>query len=222
MRVFRAAGPAAPRTADDSSKVWCRVMIVNLTGVFYRAKHQVPLILWSGGGAIVNISSIMGLLGTSEIPAYVASKHGVLGLTKAIADEYGAAGLRCNAVAPGMMNTRLTGRLGEDPARLVCAARDPSGPSCPARGDCRGGGLAGSGQGVFRERHLSDGGWRAGHPGLTQGKPAAPINPRPTLRLQQRGRSRQCGWPRPVKPCRAAAGTAVPARRGVRRALPPP
>ena len=116
-------GPHRGRTADYDVGMWHHVLNVNLTGVFFSARAQIPAVLRAGGGAIVNVSSIMGMAGTSEIPAYVAAKHGVLGLTKAIADEYGAAGLRCNALAPGMIATRLNKRFEEDGALKEAALR---------------------------------------------------------------------------------------------------
>lgn len=116
-------GPDRARTADYATETWSRVIGINLTGVFLSAKFQIPLILRSGGGAIVNISSIMGFRGGPEIPAYTAAKHGVLGLTKTIADEYGGQGLRCNAVAPGMVQTRLTARYDDDPTLMEQAVR---------------------------------------------------------------------------------------------------
>lgn len=102
--------------ADYAVSVWRRVLDINLTGVFLSAKHEIPLMLEGGGGAIVNISSIMGLVGSAGISAYVAAKHGVIGLTKTIADEYGDRNIRCNAIAPGIVRTRLTQRFEEDEA----------------------------------------------------------------------------------------------------------
>jgi NAD(P)-dependent dehydrogenase (short-subunit alcohol dehydrogenase family) len=86
---------------------WKRVVDVNLNGVFYGMRHQIPRMVASGGGAIVNMASILGTVGFAGSPAYVASKHGVVGLTKAAAIEYAAQGVRVNAVGPGFIFTPL-------------------------------------------------------------------------------------------------------------------
>ena len=109
-------GPAAS-TADYSLEDWNRVLALNLTGVFLGLKHEIPAMVARGGGAIVNTSSGAGLVGFAGLPAYVASKHGVLGLTRAAALEYVKAGVRINAVCPGSARTpMLEGFMGGDPA----------------------------------------------------------------------------------------------------------
>ena len=109
-------GPSAS-TADYSLEDWNRVLDLNLTGVFLGLKHEIPALLEHGGGAIVNVSSGAGLVGFAGLPAYVASKHGVLGLTRAAALEYVKAGVRINAVCPGSARTpMLEGFMGGDPA----------------------------------------------------------------------------------------------------------
>ena len=115
-------GPDRGLTADYETNVWHRVIAINLTGVFMCIKHEIPLMLAGGGGAIVNTSSIMGFLGCAGISAYSAAKHGVLGLTKTVADEYGARNIRCNAVAPGMVRTRLTSPRFDADAELMESA----------------------------------------------------------------------------------------------------
>lgn len=87
---------------------WRRVTGVNLDGVFYGMKYQLPAILRAGGGAIVNTASIYGHLGLGRLDAYTASKHAVLGLTKSAALEYAPRGVRINAVSPGPVLTPLT------------------------------------------------------------------------------------------------------------------
>jgi NAD(P)-dependent dehydrogenase (short-subunit alcohol dehydrogenase family) len=94
-------------TADYLPESWDKVIAVNLSGVFYGMHHQIPAILNSGGGSIVNISSILGSVGTKGSPAYVAAKHGVVGLTKATALEYADKNVRINAVGPGYILTPL-------------------------------------------------------------------------------------------------------------------
>ncbi len=99
-------GEVAP-VADHPLDAWRRVMGVNLDGVFYGMKYQIPAILASGGGAIVNMSSILGTNGWAGSCAYVAAKHALQGLTKTAALEYAAQGLRINAVGPAFIDTPL-------------------------------------------------------------------------------------------------------------------
>ena len=90
--------------AEFSEEDWSRVLDVNLTGVFRCMHHQIPALLETGG-SIVNVASMWGLAGWPGRSAYVASKHGVVGLTRSAAREYGPQGLRVNAVAPGPIET---------------------------------------------------------------------------------------------------------------------
>ncbi len=108
-------GPAA-LTADYDPAQWDVVLAVNLTGVFHCLRHELGAMLRTGGGAIVNTASFSGLVAVPRIPAYVASKHGVVGLTKAAAVEYGRKGIRVNAVCPGSTRTPMVdGFSGGDP-----------------------------------------------------------------------------------------------------------
>jgi NAD(P)-dependent dehydrogenase (short-subunit alcohol dehydrogenase family) len=87
--------------------VWDRVLTVNLTGSFYGARASVPLMRRSGGGTIVNVSSIWGIVGAPGVAAYQASKGGVRTLTKNLARTYAADGIRANSVHPGIVDTPL-------------------------------------------------------------------------------------------------------------------
>ena len=95
--------------AELSQATWDDVIAVNLTGVFLCMKHEIPHLLKTGG-AIVNMASVAGLIGGRVGGAYFASKHGVVGLTRAAAIEYAAQGIRINAVAPAVIRTDMTER----------------------------------------------------------------------------------------------------------------
>jgi NAD(P)-dependent dehydrogenase (short-subunit alcohol dehydrogenase family) len=94
--------------ADYPEAEWDRTIGVMLTGVFLGMKYEVPAMLARGGGAIVNVSSVAGLTGYAGQSGYIAAKHGVIGLTRTVAVEYGARGIRVNAVCPGTAYTRMT------------------------------------------------------------------------------------------------------------------
>jgi NAD(P)-dependent dehydrogenase (short-subunit alcohol dehydrogenase family) len=120
-------GELAP-TADYPLEAWAQVIGVNLSGVFYGMKYQIAAMLKSGGGAIVNVSSILGAVAFAGAPAYTAAKHGVVGLTKAAALEYGAQGVRINAVGPAFIHTPMIDRLESDEAtRTALVAMHPIG-----------------------------------------------------------------------------------------------
>lgn len=99
-------GPSAP-TADYPVDGWQQVIGINLNGVFYGMRFGIPAMLKSGGGAIVNMASILGSVGFAGAPAYVAAKHAVVGLTKNAAMEYATQGIRVNAVGPAFIDTPL-------------------------------------------------------------------------------------------------------------------
>lgn len=120
-------GESAP-TADYADEEWQRVIGVNLTGVFFGMKHQIAAMLRTGGGAIVNISSILGQVGFANAPAYVAAKHGVVGLTRTAALEYASQGIRVNTVGPAFIHTPMIARFEEDAAaREAITALHPMG-----------------------------------------------------------------------------------------------
>lgn len=108
-------GPQAA-TADYPLDGWAQVININLSGVFYGMKYQIPAMLKSGGGSIINMASILGAVGFAGAPAYTAAKHGVLGLTQAAALEYSAQGVRINAVGPGFIHTPMISSLAQDAA----------------------------------------------------------------------------------------------------------
>jgi NAD(P)-dependent dehydrogenase (short-subunit alcohol dehydrogenase family) len=99
-------GPSAP-TGDYPLDGWDKVIGVNLNGVFYGLRFGIPAMLAAGGGAIVNIASILGTVGFANSPAYVAAKHAVVGLTKNAGMEYATQGIRVNAIGPAFIDTPL-------------------------------------------------------------------------------------------------------------------
>ncbi|MBA2552560.1 MAG: SDR family oxidoreductase, partial [Geodermatophilaceae bacterium] len=96
---------------------WDRTIAVTLTGVFLGCKHAIPAMIASGGGAIVNTASVAALAASPRFGAYVAAKGGVVALTRSVAFDYGSAGIRCNAVAPGLIETPATEGVLADPER---------------------------------------------------------------------------------------------------------
>jgi NAD(P)-dependent dehydrogenase (short-subunit alcohol dehydrogenase family) len=105
-------GPLQELTLEE----WHRTLAVNLSGVFYCMRHEIPVMLTQGGGAIVNTSSGAGLVAAKGLAHYCAAKHGILGLTKTAAQELARTGVRVNAVCPGIVET---------PTLLAYMARSP-------------------------------------------------------------------------------------------------
>ena len=118
-KIYR---PVAELALED----WDQMLAINLTGVFYGLRAQIPAILAAGGGAIVNTASVMGQVAAQNLSAYVASKHGVIGLTKGAALDYAGKGIRINAIGPGYVATPMLEH--KDPATLSnLAAKHPMG-----------------------------------------------------------------------------------------------
>jgi NAD(P)-dependent dehydrogenase (short-subunit alcohol dehydrogenase family) len=108
-------GTLAP-TADYPLEEWDRVLAVNLSGVFYGMKYGIPALRKNGGGAIVNVASILGHVAFAGAPAYVAAKHGVVGLTKAAALDHASDNIRVNAIGPAFISTPMIQSMEEDEA----------------------------------------------------------------------------------------------------------
>jgi NAD(P)-dependent dehydrogenase (short-subunit alcohol dehydrogenase family) len=115
-------------TADYSVDGWRRVTEINLSGVFYCMKYEIPAMLESGGGSIVNMASILGQVGFATAPAYVSAKHGVVGLTRTAAIEYAPRGVRVNVVGPAFIRTPMIAALDSDPeVHQALVAQHPMG-----------------------------------------------------------------------------------------------
>ncbi len=112
-------GPIAP-TGSYDLEGWQKVIDINLSGVFYGMRYAIPEIEKAGGGAVVNVASILGSVGFAGSAAYVSAKHGVVGATKNAALEHSEAGVRINAVGPGFIHTPLvTSSLDEDTLKFL-------------------------------------------------------------------------------------------------------
>ena len=107
------AGIPGPQAllADYGEETWDQVIATNLKGIWLCMKYEIQQMLRQGGGAFVNTSSVAGLRGSQGVSAYVASKHGIIGLTRAAALEYARDGIRINAIAPGTIQTPMLDRF---------------------------------------------------------------------------------------------------------------
>jgi NAD(P)-dependent dehydrogenase (short-subunit alcohol dehydrogenase family) len=120
-------GPAFVPIADYPEEAWDEVLNTNLKGLWLCMKYEIPHLLKQPGAAIVNVSSVGGVNGSALGVAYHASKHGVIGITRAAAVEYGGKGLRVNAVAPGSFHTDMSHRLFPSTMHDAVAASSPMG-----------------------------------------------------------------------------------------------
>jgi NAD(P)-dependent dehydrogenase (short-subunit alcohol dehydrogenase family) len=115
-----AAIPEMPTSLiEQTSNAFDQIMNVNVKGVWLCMKYEIPEMIRTGGGAIVNMSSVAGVMGFPQNPIYIASKHAVLGLTKSAALEYAKSGIRINAVAPGGVETDMAKRVVGDDHKLL-------------------------------------------------------------------------------------------------------
>jgi NAD(P)-dependent dehydrogenase (short-subunit alcohol dehydrogenase family) len=109
--------PLNRNIVETSLDEWNQTIAVTLTGVFLGCKFAIPAIIASGGGAIVNTGSTAGLVVSPRFGAYMAAKGGVLALTRSVAYDFGAQGIRCNAVCPGLIRTPATAPVLDDDER---------------------------------------------------------------------------------------------------------
>lgn len=119
-------GPLKP-TGEYPIDGWDKTIAINLSGVFYGMRYQIPAMLSSGGGSIVNVASILGKVGTPNSCAYVASKHGIIGLTEAAALEYAKQNIRINSIGPGYILTPLLTNTLDDATMKGLAGLHPMG-----------------------------------------------------------------------------------------------
>lgn len=119
-------GPGGVTIEDTTIEDWRAVIDTDLSGVFFGLKYELPAIVRSGGGAIVNLSSANGVVGVPGLAAYTTAKHGIVGLTRSAALEYAKKGVRVNAIGPGYVNTPRIGEMPEE-VRAGFAASHPMG-----------------------------------------------------------------------------------------------
>ena len=120
-------GGPSKMLADYEIDEWKKVLDIDLNSVFYCMKYEIQAMLKKGAGAIVNMSSILGTNGFATAPAYVASKHAIIGMTKNAGIEYSAQGIRVNAVGPGFIKTPLIDNAIDQETQIYLASRHPIG-----------------------------------------------------------------------------------------------
>ena len=122
-------GDFTARLHEYTEEIWDRLMDINLKGVWLCLKYEIQHMLEQGSGSIVNTASVAGLVGSRMVGPYTASKHGVVGLTKAAALEYAREGIRVNAVCPGVIDTPMVQRLieGREGYEKTISSRQPIG-----------------------------------------------------------------------------------------------
>ena len=111
-------GDFGKRLHETDDATWMKVLDINLTGVFRMTRAAIPELIKSGGGAIINISTVASLIGIRGLSAYAASKGGLDALTRSLAVDYAQDNIRCNAVNPGLIDTPMAAPLMADPASL--------------------------------------------------------------------------------------------------------
>lgn len=116
---------------EISEEEWDRIIDIDLRGIFFCMKYQIPLMLEQGGGAIVNTSSGAGVKGFRDQAAYVAAKHGVVGLSRAAALDYAARNIRINAVCPGIIDTPMMDRFAGNTAEGKARELESAGKAAP-------------------------------------------------------------------------------------------
>ncbi|MFO8147199.1 MAG: SDR family NAD(P)-dependent oxidoreductase [Bacteroidota bacterium] len=115
-------GGAQAPVGEYEIEDWDKVIAINLSGVFYGMRYQIPAMLKNGNGSIINVSSILGSVGFANSAAYSAAKHGILGLTKTAALEYSSKGIRVNSVGPAFIKTPLLDSLDEEMLNQLVSA----------------------------------------------------------------------------------------------------
>ncbi len=114
-------GGAMAPVGEYGIEDWDKVIAINLSGVFYGMRYQIPAMLKNVSGSIINVASILGNVGFAKSAAYVAAKHGVVGLTKSAALEYSSQGIRVNSVGPGFIKTPLLEQLEKEQLDQIIA-----------------------------------------------------------------------------------------------------
>lgn len=159
-----------PPTHEYPLELWHRILDIDLSGVFYCLRYEIPLLLAGGGGAIVNTASMLATKAYPGCPAYTAAKAGVIGLTRVVCAEYASRGIRCNAIAPGVVRTPINDEIVTSPQmERSIRSRHSRGTLGPTRRGCRSRGLAVIARRQLHQRRLPAGGRRL--PGALNTRP---------------------------------------------------